>query len=218
MHDLVDSNSLIENFNDLSISIGSQINYNLLILGKKDEDIMNQLDEQKVKEIICLDQVNLSKQKISFQGKIEILIKIISNSYSKKILFLEKYGILISTEEDITKFSCAICNSQKANGGVYEVSPHPTNILDKNNKVICTCPSLLKKTIHYSGRNIIGCDICKNTLKPQHTKIYCPKNDHKKKMIICWKIIVPINLIDKAFNNYLENLEIENLLDSLNEQ
>lgn len=192
MPDFVDSNSSIENFKDLSIFNGSQITFNLLISGKKkDEDNINQPDEKEIKEIL------------SFEKKIEILIKILSKSYSKKILFMEKYGILISTNEDITNFSCAICNSQKANGGIYESSPHPTNILDKNNKVICTCPSLLKETLHYSGKSIIGCDICKNTIKPQHTKVYCPKNVNKKKMIVYWQVLIPINLIDKSFNDYL---------------
>ena len=213
MPDFVDSNSSIENFKDLSIFNGSQINFNLLISGKKkDEDNINQPDEKEIKEIICLDEVNVSKQILSFEEKIEILIKILSKSYSKKILFMEKYGILISTNEDITKFSCAICNSQKDNGGIYEASPHPTNILDKNNKVICTCPCLLKETLHYSGKSIIGCDMCKNTLKPQHTKVYCPKNVNKKKMIVYWQVLIPINLIDKAFNDYL----VEKLVFQLN--
>ena len=177
---------------------------NFLISNKDEKSIKNLLGEQEEKETIYLNIKSIPTQKLNFEKKIIILIEILSKSYSNQILFLENYGLLISTNTNITKFSCAICSSQKANGGVYEDSPHPTNILNKNNEIICTCPCLLKKTPHYSGKSIIGCDCCKNKLKPQHTKVYCPNNPNKKNLIVYWKILIPINLIDETFNKYLK--------------
>ena len=114
----------------------------------------------------------------------------------------------MSTNDRINSFSCTICNSQRDNYGIYESSPHPTNILDKDNKTICTCPCLLQKTYHYSGKSIIGCNICNNTLGCPHTKNYCPMNPKMKKLIICWTLLMSIKEI--------QNESIEHIYLSLN--
>lgn len=204
-----DSTSLITVFNDLNTDSETLTKKNILIsnIEEKDKDTRRSTYETKCIEVV--DLKNIPKKLFTFDNKINVLIEILNKSYSNKILFLENFGLLISTNSNITKFSCAICNSQKDNGGIYEASDHPTNILNENNKIICTCPCLLKKTPHYSGKSIIGCDCCKNKLKPQHTKIYCPNNPNKKKLVVYWKILISNNLIDVTLNNYLNKREFE---------
>ena len=166
------------------------------------------IKEDTIKKYIFLVKNKYFDNNLSLKQKSILLIDQLKKKFNNTLLFLDNYGILISLNNDISSFNCSICNSQKKHNGRYEPSPHPTNILNINGKIICTCPCLLTETLHYSGNNMIGCNLCKNKFKPNHTQNYCPLNKIKKELIVYWKILIPIEKLENDLNQQMNNLSI----------
>ena len=55
----------------------------------------------------------LTKKHLTIEEKSQFIINEFNNIYDVPLLFLDRYGILISSDKTINTFSCSICDSQK---------------------------------------------------------------------------------------------------------